>query len=359
MKIEVIYGGAGTGKTHLLLQRINSLTTNNYIVLAPTHTAVRNLSGRSTIDINKFATIYSYFRIDYENDDVIGAIKNYNYIFIDEFGLIKKELFRKIINWLERNNRDVTVIIAGDVVQLSPIYLEERSIPFQKLRKHYEREFAHVIEHDFNSIFSLSTIRKAEKTLLTKNFRSNNNVLNLIWNIFYEMKTDQINYITVTKAVALILQTGATFISSRYSHHEPIYELMKQQLLITKECKIVNKLVFYEGAQFLIAENTKDYRNGDIVTFSHIINNTVYFKEDKHWNGEFKLLPLQLLTAHKSQGLSIENVIVCVDDMFDPCMFYTMCTRTISHLYFFKYKDVDLQPYLEQFHQLLEYYKYI
>ena len=304
-------------------------------------------------------TIYSYFRINYENDDVVGAVKKFSRIYIDEFGLVKKELFRKIINWLERNNRDVELTIAGDIVQLSPIYLEERSIPFKKLKKHYDLQYAHVIEHDYNSIFSLSVIRKSKKMLLSKNFRSNEDVLGLIWNIFYDVSIDRIKYISIMKAVSLILETNATFISSRYFHHKPIYDLMKKQLSLKYKTITVDDLIFYEGAQFLVSENTSDYTNGEIVTFSHVVGKTVYFTDGKRWSGDYKLLPLQLLTAHKSQGLSIESVIVCIDDMFDPCMFYTMCTRAMKKLYFFKYDDVDLLPYINKFHQMLEYYGYV
>lgn len=355
MHIEVIYGGAGTGKTYQLL---HNLPSSSFIILAPTHTAVRNLVDRADISPDHFATIYSYFRIDYENDDLIGAVRNYKYIYIDEFGLIKKELFRKILNWLDRNNRDVTLTIAGDVVQLSPIYLEERFISFNKLKKHYQHTYAHIIEHDYNSIFSLSKVRNAKKTILTKNFRSNADVLGLIWNIFYDVSIDRIKYISITKVVTL-LEAGATFISSRYSHHEAIYDLLKKQISMKQPTQLIHNLLFYEGAKFLVAENTKNSNNGDILTFSYATNDVVYFKEGHCWSNDYKLLPIQLLTAHKSQGLGIDTVIVCVDDLFDSCMFYTMCTRAINNLYFFRYKEVDLLPYLQQFHQLLEYYGYI
>lgn len=374
IEISVIYGGAGTGKTEKIVNMVNEIKdSQSFIILAPTHSSVKNLlqrfvKNRIEIDPKKFLTIYSYFRIDYENDDVIGPLKLVQNIFIDEFGLIKKELFEKIINITSKLSLEqkinVNIIISGDIVQLSPIYLEDRVISFRELNENYEDVKSFIVEHDYNSIFSLNYIREAKKILLTENHRSDSNVLKMINGIFYNENIDVIKYINISQVADLIVNQNYTFISSKYEQHQPIYSLVKGMIeLKYSNVYFHNDLVFYDGAKFISTQNTKTMKNGDIFEFDHISSGFVYLKsifdEDTVRLTNEKIIPLFLLTSHKSQGLSIDKVIVCTDDMFDMCMFYTMCTRAVSDLKFYSTKKQDLKIYLHKFHELLEYYGYI
>ena len=68
MKLVVLYGKAGCGKTTKMVELIK--TCKHYVVLAPTNSAVENIYKLSGIEKRKkFKTIYSYFRIDYENNN--------------------------------------------------------------------------------------------------------------------------------------------------------------------------------------------------------------------------------------------------------------------------------------------------
>lgn len=70
--------------------------------------------------------------------------------------------------------------------------------------------------------------------------------------------------------------------------------------------------------------------------------------------------PIFLLTIHKSQGKTIDNVIVCVDDMFDISMMYTAITRAKNNLLFFSKENNEKErckvliknAYVEEFKQL-------
>ena len=384
--IELIYGPAGVGKTEAVINRLKELLKNKDVniaaslqhtliaVLAPTHSAVQNLKNRCSKLLSEqaighlfFATIYSYFRIDWLNDDVIGAITYHPYIFIDEFGLIKKELFQSILHKIALAPIKVNLVISGDIVQLSPIYEGERMISFRKLKKHYERVPAYIAEHDFNSIFSISKIRKSKHTLLTINHRSNRDVLEIINKLFFKCECD-IKPITTMRAINLIMNEGWTMISSKYEFQRPIYDTI---IKLTKNGFIVSstgafkELLFFEGARFIANDNYKDrdILNGDEL----VVEGKMLRKPDGELveANELDLLPSFLLSAHKAQGLSIDKVIVCIDELFDPCLLYTACTRAVSKLEFYSTQRFDdkrrneLIEYLKRFNELMRFYGYV
>lgn len=384
--IELIYGPAGVGKTEAVINRLKELLKNKDVniaaslqhtliaVLAPTHSAVQNLKNRCLKLLSEqaishlfFATIYSYFRIDWLNDDVIGAITYHPYIFIDEFGLIKKELFQSILHKIALAPIKVNLVISGDIVQLSPIYEGERMISFRKLKKHYERVPAYIAEHDFNSIFSISKIRKSKHTLLTINHRSNRGVLEIINKLFFKCECD-IKPITTMRAINLIMNEGWTMISSKYEFQRPIYDTI---IKLTKNGFKVSstgafkELLFFEGARFIANDNYKDrdILNGDEL----VVEGKMLRKPDGELveANELDLLPSFLLSAHKAQGLSIDKVIVCIDELFDPCLLYTACTRAVSNLEFYSTQRFDdkrrneLIDYLKRFNELMRFYGYV
>ena len=80
----------------------------------------------------------------------------------------------------------------------------------------------------------------------------------------------------------------------------------------------------------------------DLTDFEYYINMDKIAKEiDKLNSGEYyPISPSFLLTIHKSQGRSIDNIIVCIDDLFDVSMMYTAITRAKNNLLFYS-KETD------------------
>ena len=67
----------------------------------------------------------------------------------------------------------------------------------------------------------------------------------------------------------------------------------------------------------------------------------------------FPLIPAYLSTFHKSQGKTYNNVIICVDDLFDFTMLYTGITRARESVLF--YTDVEYVPtYTYRQYQIVE-----
>lgn len=265
MVIHVIYGGAGTGKTQRLAEYIMRVQKNEltYVALAPTHSAKRNLFRRclsmdETTSINNFMTIYAYFMIDWKDEIVSGPMYDVEYIFIDEFSLIKKELFKKMMMALKIRQFSSHIFICGDVLQLNPIYQSKRFISFPKLYKYEEMNSAivssrinssanegtgldinveaksdemklktsssnslttnlqtisngenllmkpWVIEHDYNSLFSTKYIRTARHEMMKENKRSDETIVNLIKTIFLSSQPFSFPTISFMKAVDML-----------------------------------------------------------------------------------------------------------------------------------------------------------
>ena len=379
LRINLTIGAAGTGKSYQIIQKINNEKLKNFVILSPTHSSLRNLMNSLNPEFhNKCSTVYSYFKINYEDEKVIGPSIIYNDIFIDEIGLIKKELFKKIIKSLLKEinlikikndfNVKINLHLFGDPIQLSPIYTDKRKISFKKLAKYDGIGLSYLIEHDYNSPFSLSLLNDVPRNILKKNYRSNESILNLIHEIFYEKNIENIKFISLTQTVNHILKEGYIFISSKYDIQKSVYQLIKLQLKNKLDNYIeINDLMLYNEARFMVAETYNNFKNGEYL-ICEINDKNVYLnnengKIDYSSDSKIKLLPEFLLTAHKSQGLSIKNIIVCVDELFDICMLYTMCTRARENIYFYS-SDIsksieNIKINLDKFQEIMKFYKYI
>ena len=138
LKTKFITGRAGTGKSTRLKKEVNSLDTESYVVLTPTHKSAKVLNDKG-IDKEHIRTIHSYlgliptinqeFRKD-ENISKLETRKNknrilYKYIFIDEFSMLSNEILQfflhKIRTELQSINMNVNVTIFGDSYQLPPV----------------------------------------------------------------------------------------------------------------------------------------------------------------------------------------------------------------------------------------------
>lgn len=400
MKLVVLYGKAGCGKTTKMVELIK--TCKHYVVLAPTNSAVENIYKLSGIEKRKkFKTIYSYFRIDYENNMVLGAVNMKETIFIDEFGMIDKKLFKKCyIDAKEKGCK--TMIISGDVMQLNPIYAEKQYISFNKLKKWHDvwnklilsrvnndskisklpklntttqaqtafnTPYLHpsVVEHLHLNIFGSKLImnnRECELVPLTINHRSSGKVKDVLNNIYSGNMNWNYEFVEFYQLCELIMNNEYTFIASKYKLLQNIYDLIYDNYLVKKlpfnDIYIFKQqmkgnlgfkvLYLYSGLKLVICKTVKDkYINGQEVIFTGsmlgsdlkcidiLTNQEIIVKKtsDEFGNLYYPVSPLYLLTVHKSQGRTIKNVIVCIDEIFDMCMLYTAITRAKENLKFY------------------------
>jgi len=206
---KTIFGEAGTGKSFYLAKLIVECFENgdDFVVLTATHKSLENIykicqSINYNIDREDFKTIYSFFRIDYVNEIVVGARHLPKTIFIDEIGLVNVNIFEKCLDTI---NEKINIVVAGDVLQLNPIYKKPVEISFDKLISNVNEfinegiiggfnndpimtnnsgeiitTFLRSYKQYYSSIFSKPYIKNGELIHLTTNYRSGELVMNIL-----------------------------------------------------------------------------------------------------------------------------------------------------------------------------------
>ena len=250
LNISTIYGRAGTGKTtymsSLIVKTFN--LKRSFVVLTSTHSALNTIYS-ACVKLNpfilksNFRTIYSYFRIDYTTNVLLGPITILpSYIYIDEFSLIDKELFRSIINNLKYqisshkfNGESLNIFISGDILQLPSIVTDKQYISINKLRKIENLLNKHkpqrriiprinVIEHYYLSIFGMNCIQKREKHELPHNYRSNDIIIQTLNAIYSEDRTFKYKFVEIDDIVTKICKEGYVFLCSKYAIMQRVYD---------------------------------------------------------------------------------------------------------------------------------------
>lgn len=394
MKTFIIYGKAGCGKTTKLIEYVKTLSANerDFVVLAPTNAAVDNIRSKCpNIESRLFRTIHSFFRIDYVNDTILGPIHTPEYILIDEFSLIDKQLFKRIYDILSTSFLCQELRIYGDPLQLPPINAV-KSISYNKLKDILNiipNSHIDVIKHINSTIFNMKKLSGASFQLLDVNYRSNTavrDILTVVLNNQIE-RFDILKFIDRWQIPKLITE-GYTYIAPTYKQLQEVYDEMydgvSDKALITINQNIpvtvgYNRLYIYPGMEVFTTITDKELGvyNGEVLTIKTIYTNIIecirqngeiisinkipYITEtpngQKVINPYFPISPTWLLTVHKSQGKTIKNVIVCIDHTFSVSMLYTAMTRASENLLFYtaksdKHKAITEASKYKEFRQL-------
>ena len=365
----VIYGLAGTGKSTYMASLIRA-ETRSFVVLAATHSAVENIYRIvGTVDRRKFMTLYSYFRIDYINNMIRGVPPSQvvGVIYIDEFSLINKHLFRRCLMKVPHSE----VILCGDPLQLNAIYDSEESITFTELKALQDLPVP-AIQHYHLSIFGLKEVDRAEKIKLTKIKRSDDAVQRLFNAIFVngDKEYDGFKFVTFDEMVHLVHVNEYVVLASKYARLQEVYDELVfvdnrfDVHVAQKNDKGFKRLHFYKGMELMMIETTDDYYNGQRVYFDSVLTDgSIYVVTES--GAMLKVVketilpvtPSNLLTVHKAQGMTIPKIIVILDDMFDPCMLYTAITRAKTDVLFYtkesdKVKALFDSACIDVFHEL-------
>ncbi len=382
MNIVILNGKAGTGKTTELSKIINRVYMNslNYKVLAFTHSAVDNIYD-ATRDINpdipksSFSTIHRFFNIDI-NTNIVNYFSRtiYDYIIIDEYSFISYDMFSAIVNRVNAKK----IILCGDIYQLPPI-IDDDNITYEELNK-YMKLFPSGINNNslcaikhFQSsclryIYENRTQFKIVHNELITNHRSNEIVQQLIEKCFSFNIPVNTEFITTETVISLIINNGFTFLASKYNIMQKIYTGVngKKKYDYKIEQNPPDRNHFTElyanvGDAFILTDNittssgdqlynnqTCEFINydafSDVLTISvdneiHNIMRIETLVNDRKYD-YYPLMPHNIITIHKSQGKGYNNIIVCVDDLFEPSMLYTAVSRGKYKVLFYSNKGV-------------------
>ena len=179
LKIEIIYGMAGVGKTHQLAQYVITHPIGTYRVLSPTHSALNTIynrclelaDGKIIVQDTDFRTVHSYFQIAYDSTNFVSRFdpnrctSNDETIFIDEFSLINKYLFRNCFRKINSSTKIKKVVLCGDIMQLNAVYDCKLKIGFDKMNRLNDKWCLYVLQRSRKYNYCLNELNK-EKVLL-------------------------------------------------------------------------------------------------------------------------------------------------------------------------------------------------
>lgn len=334
--IKFVLGKAGTGKTTTILNSL--INFDSVLCIAYTHSAVENLRSKSNNKF-KYMTIHKYLKLPI-NKIIYRKLKEYerfDYIVIDEVSLIPLNIIDILFN-LTNYFKETKFIFIGDLLQLPCINKDKKLLNIkQKYLKKYPG-FKNVICSLDNclklvlylndTIYFNEYFMNNDKMILTYNYRNNEYVQSIINDlicVFYdeELKNNIKKYIININELGQEQFKDYVKLASRYKYLKTLYSvsnIMKDDEKCVN-CKIGE--IFIKNGDILVAnENIEDMElvNGEEYIIENVDDELLMFYIKK-------FLPYNYLTIHKSQGKTLDKIVVCIDDLFEISMFYTALTR--------------------------------
>lgn len=334
--VKFVLGKAGTGKTTTILNSLISF--NSVLCIAYTHSAVENLRNKSNNKF-KYMTIHKYLKLPI-NKIIYRKLKEYerfDYIVIDEVSLIPLNIIDILFN-LTNYFKETKFIFIGDLLQLPCINKDKKLLNIkQKYLKKYPG-FKNVICSLDNclklvlylndTIYFNEYFMNNDKMILTYNYRNNEYVQSIINELiccFYseELKENIKKYMININELGQEQFKDYVKLASRYRYLKTLYSvsnIMKDDEKCVN-CKIGE--IFIKNGDILVAnENIEDMDlvNGEEYIIENVDDELLMFNIKK-------FLPYNYLTIHKSQGKTLDKIVVCIDDLFEISMFYTALTR--------------------------------
>ena len=348
--LKFVLGKAGTGKTTTILNSLKDLKGSSgtsgqspkILCIAYTHSAVENLRNKSNNRF-KYMTIHKYLKLPI-NKIIYRKLKEYerfDYIVIDEVSLIPLNIIDILFN-LTNYFKETKFIFIGDLLQLPCINKDKKMLNIkQKYIKHYPG-FKDVISNLENclklvlylndTIYFNEYFMNSDKMILTYNYRNNEFVQNVINELIYVFYIDELKE-NIKKHMININELYTTTgqspykdyvkLASRYKYLKTLYSIsnIKKDNEKCVNCKIGE--IFIKNGDILVAnENIEDMDlvNGEEYIIKDVDDELLMFNIKK-------FLPYNYLTIHKSQGKTLDKIVVCIDDLFEISMFYTALTR--------------------------------
>ena len=367
-------GGAGVGKTTITREVIKEYEKEAKKVakLASTGMAATLIGGQtlhSFLDLGIAANIEELKRsAKYEiKKKIKKLISSMDLIVIDEISMVSDTLFEMIELRLMQAEFSGSLLVVGDFLQLPPV-----------VRGSNEVKFAFESPSWNNFAF--------KKIELTHNYRTDDVEFIELLNAVRFGKIDENIHNRLNEYIKPLPNDLSEFTflfgknSSAQHHNRAQLEFIDEELVI-KEAQIVKhlksvpekeierfmedariekELALKVGAPVLFTRNSWNYFNGERGVVLNIDTNYVYVRKsdakvvkleavaqskslwkEKSIEGKKELVeeniftvyqfPVKLafaITIHKSQGMSIENLIIQTNEIFAPSQFYVALSRT-------------------------------
>jgi len=370
-------GGAGVGKTTLTIQIIEHFKSEAKKIakLASTGMAATLFGGQtlhSFLDLGISSSLEELEKKKKLNikNKIKKLIKSMDLLVIDEISMVSSELFEMIIFRLNQAEFDGVLLIVGDFLQLPPINKQNQlafafESPSWKKADLYKIELKHIYRTDDKKFIELlnhvrfgyvdenihnqlnTYIKPLPKNLSEFTFLFGKNISASLHN------KEQLSFIEEELYIKE---------SQIIKHSSTVKENEIERFL--QDARIEKELELKIGAPVLFTRNAWNYFNGERGIVINIDENFVYIKKndtkvikleqveqskmiwkEKKVANEIELVeealfsiyqfPIKLafaITIHKSQGMSIEDLIIQTNEIFSPSQFYVALSRSSNPL---------------------------
>jgi len=391
-------GGAGVGKSYLTKEIILEYKKNLK------HVAVLGSTGISAINIGG-QTIHSFFAFgicsnleelvlqDRKNKKRIKEInellKSCDLIIVDEISMVSCDMLDMIRYRVERAGSETTFLFVGDFFQLPPVvknrytnnlfggiyafesnswsFFDPVVIELKEMKRTKDKEFFRIL----NKIRVGIVDNEVEHYLI--NLSNNTKVLKeeptFLHGINKEVTLINEKNLKAHKAKEMILKSDITLYEKKLSNKRVqnwINSLPVNEELRIKEGVPVlftsNKWgKFYNGERGVVKEIFEDSliieKNKRVVKVQRQEFNLVEYSKNSNEELEENILatlkqyPVKLayaITIHKSQGMSIENLVCNIDHIFTPSQFYVAIGRAVNpKKLYIEYTRGNIKNYLK------------
>lgn len=366
-------GGAGVGKTTTTLNIIKHFESEAKKVakLASTGMAATLLGGQ---------TLHSFFDLGIANNiqelelkkkkDIKKKIKkiisNISLIVIDEISMVSDTLFEMVYFRLQQANFQGTLLVVGDFLQLPPIQ-KNKSVSFAfespvwKSAQFHTIELTHIYRTD-NAAF-IHLLQNIRFGFVDESIHNHLNQYikplpeNLSEFTFLFGKNNSASQHNIQQ---LNFLDGELFIKEAQiiKHKNTVKDKEIEQFL--NDARIEKELAIKIGTPVLFTRNAWNYFNGERGKIINIDQEYLYIQkkdgkiikleqiqQSKYiWNEQkindqielveeaifsiyqYPIKPAFAITIHKSQGMSIEDLIIQTNEIFSPSQFYVAISRS-------------------------------
>ena len=385
-------GGAGVGKTTITREIIKHYEAEAKKVakLASTGMAATLIGGQtlhSFLDLGIASDIKQLEKnkkLEIKNK-IKKLISSIDLIVIDEISMVSDTLFEMIALRLQQANFQGSLLIVGDFLQLPPI-TKNTTVNFAFESSAWGNFDFHKIE--LTHIYRTDDKKFIELLSHVRYGYVDENIHNQLNEFIKPLPND------LSKSTFLF---GKNLSASHHNKEQLSYidnDLIIKEVQIIKhitstkdsECerfmqdaRIDKELALKIGAPILFSRNAWNYFNGERGIITNIEDNKIHIKKDngkivklepisqskeiwkeKTINGKKEMIeepifsiyhyPIKLafaITIHKSQGMSIENLIIQTNEIFAPSQFYVALSRSSNPL------RLNLIAPSKQWHQLI------
>lgn len=350
-----IQGSAGTGKSYLINQYLDSLSTEErktVLLLAPTGKAADVIGGTT---IHKAFELPSCVQmLDEEIVDVPKPLHNIETVIIDEISMVRIDVFERIMQILDftaTKGQNIRLIVVGDFAQLAPVCTSSDKAILKTLyldiKGYYAFNSAKWHKADFEKIILHKVYRQKDAELIEHlNGIKYGRYSDLEWfkyNASPFMSNKPVYICSRRKTVDEFNQSAI----EEYSKGNPttIYQAKYDGPLPT-ELPCSKTLTLGVGVRVMTICNDKNYKNGMLGTVKSLSDDKIVVKFDNGKtvtikrktfeleNGslyiQFPLILAYAITVHRAQGSTFEHVAIMCDGCFEAGQLYCLLSRCPS-----------------------------